>query len=65
MVPAGAARDGLAGRAIRALAARLSLTPAESPLTAFAWWDQDHGRTDVADALEATAAALDDEEAGS
>jgi hypothetical protein len=65
VAPAGQARDGLAMRAIRAVAELLSLTPAESPLTAFAWWDQDNGRADVAEALEATAAALASEEAGS
>ncbi|MEV0616223.1 hypothetical protein AB0I81_23110 [Nonomuraea sp. NPDC050404] len=65
VLPAGQTGDGLPNRAIRAVAERLTLTPVESPLTAFVWWDQDHGRTDIADALEATAAALDGEEAGS
>ncbi|MDX3101779.1 hypothetical protein [Nonomuraea angiospora] len=64
-VPAGEARDGLPMLAIRAVAERLSLTPVESPLTAFTWWDQDAGRADVIEALEATAAALDGEEAES
>ena len=64
LVPAKAQR-GVAMSAIRAVNAHLGLDTTESPLTEFAWWERHTSRADIIDALESTATALDDEEAGS